>query len=181
MKLLKLEDYQIKVADEALLVKPIRRLWNQDRSAGKDKFFQQMSMLYFTYSPSSNYSYIVDEKDRMKEVMEQEGISDFKPSPEFKQAVAVYKKLCVTASSALLEDLKRLIENMRKALNRLTFEGDDEKEVINNIKNAASITALLPKIIKDVQETEKAVSKELEEQNNTRGNQELTIFDTDMD
>lgn len=177
MKLIKIVDYQIQVADEALLVRPIRRLFNMDRSQNKEQFYKQMSLLFYVYSPSSNYSYIIDENDRMREVMQQEGLQDIKNNAEFKAAAEAYKKLCITSSSALLEDLKRLIDNMRKALNRLTFDGDDEKEVINNIKNAASITAMLPKIIKDVQETEKAVAKELEEQASARGSQELTVGD----
>lgn len=181
MKLITVENYELKVTDEALLVRPIRRLFNMDRSKGKENFYKQMSILYFVYSPASNYSYITDEKERLQEVLEQEGIRDFHMSAEFKAAVEAYKKLCVTASSALLEDLKRLIENMRKALNRLKFEGGDEKELINNIKNAAAVTAMLPKVIKDVIETEKSVVKELEEKSNTRGSQELTILDSDTD
>ena len=75
MKLITVENYELKIADEALLVKPIRKLWNQDRSKGKEQFYKQMSVLFFTYSPSSNYSYIIDEKERMKEVLLQEGSS----------------------------------------------------------------------------------------------------------
>ena len=80
MKLISISDYQLKIADEALLVKPFRKLWNQDRSQSKEQFYKQMSILYFVYSPSSNYSYIIDEKERMKEVLLQEGIEDFRPS-----------------------------------------------------------------------------------------------------
>ena len=36
---------------------------------------------------------------------------------------------------------------------------------------------MLPKIIMDVQETVKAVAKEMEEQTNARGSQELTVGD----
>lgn len=177
MKLVSIENYELKISDEALLIKPIRRLWNQDRSERKEKFYQQMSILYFVYSPSSNYSYIVDEDKRLKEVLLQEGISDFKPSAEFKAAVEIYKKLCVTIHSELLSDLENLVANMRKALNKLTFEGNNEKQIINNIKNAAAITAMLPKIIKDIADVEKLVNKELEESTKARGAQELTVGD----
>ena len=181
MKLITVENYELKVTDEALLVRPIRRLFNMDRSKGKENFYKQMSILYFVYSPASNYAYITDEKERLQEVLEQEGIKEFHASSEFKAAVEAYKKLSVTSSSALLESLRKLINNMRKALDRLKFEGEDEKELINNIKNAAAVTAMLPKVIKDVVETEKSVIKELEEKSNTRGSQELTVFDSDMD
>ena len=181
MKLIRYEDYQIKIADEALLVKPIRKLWNQDRSKGKEQFYKQMSILFFTYNPASNYSYIVDEKERMKEVQLQEGIRDFKPSADFKAAVEVYKKLVKTPSSELLEDTRLIIEKMRQALKSIDFTSLDDKDSVNAVKTVATVVEKIPKLVRDLTEAEKAVAKEQEEQNNARGNQELTIFDTDID
>ena len=71
MRLLTFEDYEVRVAPEALLVKPIRMLWNQDRSKQKEKFFQQMSYLFFMIDPRSNYSYLTEETDRHKAIVEQ--------------------------------------------------------------------------------------------------------------
>jgi hypothetical protein len=177
MKLITVENFELKVADEALLVKPIRRLFNMDRSQGKEQFYKQMSLLYFVYSPSSNYSYIIDEKERMKEVMEQEGIKDFKMTPEFKAAVEVYKKLVKTASSELLADTRLIIEKMRQALKNISFDDIDDKDTPNAVKTIASVVGLMPKLVKDLAEAEKAVNKELEEQGKARGTQELTVGD----
>jgi hypothetical protein len=60
MHLLEFADYEVKVAPEALLIKQIRMLWNQDRSKQKEKFFQQMSYLYFVVDPRSTYAYLTD-------------------------------------------------------------------------------------------------------------------------
>lgn len=177
MKLIKVEDFQLKVSDEALLVKPFRRLWNMDRSQGKEQFYKQMSILYFVYSPSSNYSYILDEKERMKEVLEQEGIKDFKMTSEFKAAVNAYKKLVKTSSSELLADTRLIIEKMRQALKSINFEDMEEKDAPNAIKTVATIVGMIPKLVKDLAEAEKAVAKELEEQGKARGSQELTVGD----
>jgi uncharacterized protein YoxC len=177
MKLIKIEDFQLKVADEALLVRPIRRLWNMDRSAGKEQFYKQMSILYFVYSPSSNYSYIIDEKDRMKEVMAQEGIAEFKNTAEFKAAVEVYKNLTKTASSELLSDVRMTIDKVRQALNSIDFKSLDEKDKVAALNTVTSIVSKIPKLVKDLSEAEKAVAKEMEEQGQTRGSQELTVVD----
>ena len=150
-----------------------------DRSAGKEQFYKQMSVLYFVYSPSSNYSYILDEKDRLKEVMEQEGITDFKNNAEFKAAVDVYKKLVKTTSSELLEDTRLIIEKMREALKSINFDALDDKDMPNAVKTVATTVGLIPKLVKDLSEAEKAVAKELEEQGNARGSQELTVLDYD--
>ena len=177
MKLIKVENYELKVADEALLVRPIRRLWNMDRSAGKEQFYKQMSVLFYVYSPSSNYAYIVDEKERMKEVMAQEGITEIKNNTEFKAAVEAYKKLVKTSSSELLEDTRLIIEKMRQALKSIDFESLEEKDAVNAVKTVATVVGMIPKLVKDLTEAEKAVAKEMEEQTNARGSQELTIGD----
>lgn len=177
MKLISVENFELKIADEALLVKPIRKLWNQDRSDKKEQFYKQMSVLYFTYSPSSNYSYIIDEEERMKEVLSQEGILDFKPSKEFKEAVEIYKKLNNTASSELLADTRLIIDKMRQALKSIEFESLDEKDMPNAVKTVATIVGMIPKLVKELSDAEKAVTKELEEQGKARGTQELTVGD----
>lgn len=180
MKLIKLENYEIKVADEALLVRPIRRLFNMDRSKGKETFYKQMSVLFFVYDPCSNFSYIVNEKERMKEVLAQEGIQDFKAGPEFKEAVAAYKKLCTTPSSVLLSDTNMVIDKVRQVLKGIDFDALDEEDKVSAVKTVASVVAMIPKLVKDLAEAEKAVQKESEERGKARGTQELTIFDNDF-
>lgn len=177
MKLVKVEDFQLKISDEALLVKPFRKLWNQDRSQGKERFYQQMSILYFCYDVASNYSYIIDDKERLKEVLFQEGIQDFKPSADFKEAVEIYKKLSKTSSSELLADTRLVIEKMRQALTDIEFSDLDKKDMPNAIKTVAMTIGLIPKLVKDLAEAENAVAKELEEQGKARGSQELTVGD----
>lgn len=181
MKLIKVENYELKIADEALLVKPIRKLWHQDRSQGKEQFYKQMSVLYFTYDPGSNYSYIVDEKERMKEVMQQEGIKEFKPSSDFKEAVKIYKQLVRTPSTELLNDVRKTIDKVRQALNSINFGSLEEKDKVSAINTVTTVVAKIPKLVKDLSEAEKAVTKELEESSNARGSQELTVFDIDKE
>lgn len=181
MKLIKYEDYQISISEEALLVRQFRRLWNMDRTAGKEHFYKQMSVLYFTFDPSSNYSYIIDEKERLKEVLEQEGITDWKPTPEFKAAVEIYKKLTRTASTELLADVKLTIDKVRQALNSVDFDKLEEKDKVNALNTITSVVSKIPKLVRDLSEAEKAVAKELEEQGSARGSQQLTVMDDDFD
>lgn len=179
MKLVKVENYELKVADEALLVRPFRKLWNGDRTKGKEKFYEQMSVIYFTYDPASNYSYIVDEKERLKEVLAQESIKDFKPTADFKTAVATYKSLVKTPSTELLADVRLTIDKVRQALNSINFDDLEEKDKVSAINTVTSVVSKIPKLVKDLSDAEKAVTKELEETGNARGSQELTVFDLD--
>lgn len=164
------------------MVKPFRRLWNMDRSAGKEQFYKQMSILFFVYSPASNYSYITDEKERLAEVCLQEGISEFRMTPEMRNAIEAYKKLCQTPEGLLLESTYKFIDKSRKALDALDYEViDDPKEKVNTMKVGMSIVALVPKLMKDLSAAKLAVEKEISEQDNTRGSQELTVLDSSID
>lgn len=181
MHLIKIENYDLKVSDEALLVKPIRKLFHQDRSKGKEQFYKQMSILFFVYSPMSNYSYIVDEKERLKEVCEQEGIKDFKMTADFKEAVEVYKKLVITPEALLLEDTNTFIDKSRKVLRDINYdELDDIKDKVTTMKTGMAIADMVPKLVKNLAEAKKIIEKEQEETGNARGSQELTIGDLGM-
>lgn len=177
MKLITFDNYKIKVADEALLVKPLRRLYNMDRSKGKERFLEQMSVLFFVYDPRSNYSYIVDERDRLSEVLRQEGIREFHNTAEFKEAVAVYRRLCTTPSSVLLSDTNMVVDKVRKVLKSIDFEELDEEKKVAAVKTVASVVAMIPKLVRDLSEAEKAVQREVEETGSARGSQELSIMD----
>ncbi len=181
MKLITTENFELKVADEALLVRPIRKLWNMDRSKGKETFYKQMSILFFVYDPSSNYAYISDEKERLAEVLQQEGISEFHNTAEFKDAVAAYKKLTKTPSTELLADVRLTVDKMRQALTSIDFDDLEEKDKVSAINTVAAVVSKMPKLIKDLSEAERAVTKELEEQGSTRGSQELTLGDLGFD
>lgn len=178
MKLITVDNYQLSVADEALLVKPIRKLWNQDRTKGKEKFYQQMSILFYVYSPASNFVYISDEKKRLEEVLKQEGITEFHDTADFKQAVEAYKKLNETPSTMLLQSTLVAIDKVRDFLEHIDLNKvDDKGKPIYTINNVVSAIKQIPQLSKDVQEAIKSVNKELEEQSKTRGDQELTIGD----
>jgi len=181
MDLITFENYEVSVAGEALLVRPIRRLYHMDRSKRKERFMEQMSVLFFVYDPRSNYSYIADEKERMREVAAQEGIRDFRMTEEFKEAVETYKKLCTTPSSLLLDDTRTVIGKLRQALKGIDFDGLEEDKKATALKTVASIVAMIPKLVRDLSEAEKAVQRELEETGKARGSQQLTILDNDFD
>ena len=184
MKLIKYENYELSIADEAFLVKPFRKLFNQDRSIRKEKFLEQMSILFFVYSPASDYFYITDEEARLKEVLEQQGIENFTPSADFKAAAEVYKKMHHTPEIMLLEDTYSFIEKSRKQLRDIDYEGiEDVKDRFNAMKTGMSTIALVPKLMKDLADARRAVEKELEAQDreSARGTQELTVLELEDD
>lgn len=113
----------------------------------------------------------------MAEVLKQEGIRDFKNTSEFKAAVEVYKTLNTTPSSILLADTNMVIDKVRNVLKSIDFDELEEDKKVAAVKTVASVVAMIPKLVKDLSEAEKAVQKEIEECANARGTQELSIMD----
>ena len=183
MKLIKYENFVLDISDEAMLVGPIRKLYNQDKTKGKEVFLKQASILFFVYDPRSNYSYIINEEDRLDEVLVQEGIAKdvwskkYKTS-DFDKAVKRYKELTKSSSTELLDDTRLQIENIRKVLKSVDYDNMEEKDKVNAVKTVATIVGMIPKLVKDLSEAEKAVTKEIEEQSKARGNSEMSLFDT---
>ena len=185
MRLIKYEDYQIKLADEAFLVRPIRRLFHQDRSERKENFWRQISFMYFMVSPSSSYSYILDMEERAAEIIKQEGLpSDFKPSELLREAMEIYRKLTITPSQKLLESSLVAADTVSKFLSDPTIlDKVDEKG--RPLYQISSITAALKNvegIVNSLQTLQKKVEQELEaDEGKARGSQELTLGDIGLD
>lgn len=180
MKLITIESYQLKVADEALLVKPIRKLFNQDRSASKEQFYKQMSYLYFMIDPRSTYSYILNEEDRAKAIIEQEGLdADFKPSALLEEAMEIYKKHTITPSQELLNAALIAAHTVSDFLKRpdILTDVDDKGKPKYQISSITTALKNVEGIVSSLQNLQKKVESELTEQSKTRGSQELTIFD----
>lgn len=180
MKLITVENFSLKVTEEAMLIKPIRKLFNQDRSASKEQFYKQMSYLYFMTDPRSTYSYILNEEERARAIINQEGLEkDFKPSPLLQEAMEVYKKHTITPSQELLNAALIAAHTVSSFLKRpdiLDLEDDKGKPKYQ----ISSITAALKNvegIVASLQNLQRKVESELTEQGKARGSQELTIFD----
>ena len=174
MKLLNLENYQIKVADEALLVKPIRDLFNADKTKSKEKFYTECSIIFFMADPRSSYGHIVDEDERFETIRAQEGLpKNYKISKELQLAIDIYKKLTTTISSQLLEDTYVAIDKLRKFLRNIDlYAVDDKGKPLYTINSITSAIKAIPQLTKDIQEAEKQVNSDVLEVGRKRGGNE---------
>lgn len=180
MKLLNIENYQIKVTDEALLVKPIRDLFNADKSKTKENFYTQCSIIFFMADPRSSYSYIVDLDERFEEIKKQEGLSKTtKITKELQIAIDTYRELCKTSSSRLLEDAQVAVDKVRKFLREVDLNALDKNDKpIYTVNTITTALKALPQLAKDLTETERIITKELEEQGRMRGgNDRKALFE----
>lgn len=181
MKLLEWSNYEVKPTEEALLVRPIRRLYNADRSKQKEKFMQQISYMFFMVDPRSTYSYIIDLEERHKQIVLQEGLPEnFKPSPELEEAMKIYEKHTTTSSTRLLASTRIAVAALSEELNstreRLQ-ERTDKGAAVTKMNDVMATLERVLKFIPQLQELERKVEAEIRENTRVKGTENSMFED----
>lgn len=179
MHIIEYNNYEIKPTEEAFLIAPIRKLYNSDKTKTKEKFMQLMSVLYFYSDPRSSYNYIIDDNERLKEIIIQEGLpTTFKIDKTLQEAIDIYKKHTITSSYLLLQDTKIAIDKVREFLRNLDLTAlDDKGKPLYTINSVTQAIKQIPQLSKDIIEAERVVTKEIEEQGRARGSKDKTLMD----
>jgi hypothetical protein len=174
MKLFKYEGYEVKVAPEALTLKPFKKLWTRDKSKDKERAIMEFGFLYFYCDPRSDYQYIIDEEDRLAAVKEGQGFpEDWKPDATLKSAMEFYSTFD-TSSAMLLRAAMKAVKKVQDTLDELN--PDDTK----SLKEYLTALKMIPEVASMIQEAEKALNQEME-YGEAKGSIEKTLFDDGLD
>lgn len=175
MRLFRFEGYKLNISEEALALKPFRNIWNRDKTESKEKAIMELGYVYFMEDPRSDYQYIIDREERSRAIMEGEGLRDtWKPDRTVLEAMSLYSSF-KTTSALLLEDTRAMIDGYRRKIRSLTESMDDME--VKETKSLGDIIKLIPSMVKDLDEAEKAVTKELTQSDKVRGAQEKSIYE----
>lgn len=178
MNLVRINNYKLEVEDEILLLKPFKEIYKADKTKDKSKFMDFLTIVYFTYDPRSDYSYLVNENDRLKEVCESNGFDVPKFTSKELECIELYKKLTTTISVELLKSTKLAISKVQEYLENLDmYATDDKGKLINSISTVTSAIKQIPALVKEVTEAEKTVTKEIEEAGRARGGNSKKLFE----
>lgn len=173
MKLVKIDNYQVVFDDELLLLTPFYKLYKKDRSKNKTDFMNFLTIVYFTYDPRSDYSYIVDDDARLQEVCITNGLDIPKFSQEQQDCINLYKQLTTTISQELLRSTKVAISKVKDFLESVNLNQlDDKGKPIYTVNTITTAIKQIPQLAKDVADAERAVAKEIQEQSRARGGNE---------
>ena len=135
----------------------------------------ELGFIYFYCDPRSDYQYLTDEEERLKAIKEGEGIPDkWSPDNIVKEAMNFYNGFKST-SALLLEDTRNMVNGYRAKLREITKDMSNLE--IKDIKDIGAIIKQIPALVKDLDEAERAVSKEIIESNKVRGSQEKSIYE----
>lgn len=175
MRLFKYEGYTLTIAEEALCLKPFRTIWVRDKTAKKERAILELGYVYFMEDPRSDYQYIIDPIERDKVIREGEGIKlSWKPDKVVKEAQELYASF-KTTSALLLEDTRAMIEGYRLKLRDMTANMKDLD--VKEVKELGAIIKQIPAMVKDLDEAEKAISREITQSDKVRGASEKNIYE----
>lgn len=178
MKLVRIDNYKLVIEDELLLLTPFKNLYKADKTKDKSKFMDFLTIIYFVYDPRSDYSYIVNEDERLKEVCESNGLKVSKFTKEEESCIELYKQLTTTISSVLLKSTKTAISKVSDFLDNIDmYATDDKGKPLYTINSVTSAIKQIPSLAKEVMETEKLVNKEIQEQGRARGGNTKKLFE----
>ena len=183
MKLIEFDGIEFKLADEALLIRPIRQLFEKDKSKKKEEFWNQISYLWFMCDPRSTYQYLVNEADRAAEIKKLEGFQeDWEPSELLQEAMNIYRQQTTTTASLLLEGMRKGIENVRKFLADVDLFAVDEKtqKPLYQVSTITSALKQIPELAKALVDAEKALAKDFDTEDSARGNAEKSAFEDEF-
>ena len=177
MKLIEFDGMEFKIADEALLVRPLRELFLKDKTKKKEEFWRQVSVLWFFCDPRSSYMYLVSPEDRMKEIKKQEGLpEDWEPSELLKEAMEIYRAQTTTTASILLESMRKGIEQLRKFFEEFDlFATDKNDRPIYQVSTMTAALKQVPELAKALVEAQKELEKDFATDDKARGNAEKAV------
>jgi len=174
MRLFKYEGYEVKVAPEALTLKPFKKLWDRDKSKNKDTAIMELSFLYFYCDPRSDYQYIIDDADRLAAVKEGEGfVESWKPDKVLNEAIQFYRTFD-TSSAILLRAASKAVDKVQKTLEDLAPEDT------RSLKDYLAALKMIPEVASMIKDAEKTLNEEIE-YGKAKGAIEKTLFDDGLD
>lgn len=175
MRLFKYEGYTLIVDPEALMLKPFKALWQRDKSKTKEVAMQELAYIYFMEDPRSDYQFIVDRDERDTQIRLGEGIKkEWKPDDKVKEAMKFYASF-KTASALLLEDTRAMVDGYRNKLRNIAATMEDLE--VRELKDLGAIIKQIPALVKDLDEAERTLAKEIAQSDKVRGAQEKSMYE----
>ena len=182
MKLFKYEGYQLTISEEAYLLKPFKAIWKRDRTRDKDIAKQELGYIYFMEDPRSDYQIYIDRAERSKQIRLGEGIKEtWQPDKLVEDAMVFYSSF-KSDSAALLDDMRVMVSKLREQLKEIDLTKEDDKgKPIYSIDSYTKIVTDLAKLTKVIDETEKAIARDIIQSDKVRGSVEKAVLEDEED
>ena len=176
IKLFKYEGYNVEVEPEALTLAPFKAIWDRDEYPDKRQAKQELAFIYFMGDPRSDYQYIMDEEERAKAIKEGLGLpAKWKADKIIGRALEYYSSF-KPVSAGLLEDTRIAVNKLRQLLRDIDLEATDDKgKPVYTLNTITATIKQIPGLVKDLDEAEKALSRDIINEGKARGSQRKAL------
>ena len=180
MNLFEIKNNKLIFAPETLGLIPFKTLFDRDKSKDKELAIAELTTLYFFVDYKSDFSNILDEQAKLKEIISVvSGLGkDWKPDAEWNAAVDFYKQRQETVSMQLIASAKVALNGLQKFFKTVDLTHTDKSgKPKYSPKQLSDTIGTLPKLIASINELEEQIKKEVEQKNNKlRGGRDKGSF-----
>ena len=178
MKLFRMDGYDLRISDEALCLKPFRTLWKRDKSKGKETAMMELTYVFMMEDPRSDYQTFIDKEERDRQVRTGLGLKDsWKPDKAITEAMEFYASF-KSEAALLLEDIRVAITKLREYIKTIDLNAvDDKGKPIYTLNTYTATIGQIPKLITSLDEAEKAIARDIMQNDRIRGGMEKGIYE----
>jgi hypothetical protein len=162
MKLFELTNNYPIISTEALLIPAFKKIWDRDKTKGKDVATKELAYIYFTNDYKSIYASFPQEI-KIEEVNKHLFGKEYTPDPLVKEAIEVFNRLQDTFNMRFLISAKGAAEKTMKYFDNIDYDERDikgnfvykVKEITQALKDCAGVLETLDKLIEKVSKEQK--------------------------
>lgn len=180
MRLFDLIDNKLTISEEAYVLTPFKNIWTRDKTKQKEVALAELGYIYFMEDFKSDFSDIVEEDQRQKEVISVLNLpSSWKEDTFIKDAREFYRKRSEEITPLLLlRDSKIVLDKMRKYFREVDFLAlDDKGKPIYDIDKLARVIERSAGILQNLSNLENMVKKEIESKKDKIGSKIKATFE----
>lgn len=180
IKLFEYENYEVTIAPEAIMLAPFKVIYDRDKRKDKSLAKQELAFIYFMGDPRSDYQYLIDKEVREVEIIKGLGMpKGWKPDEAVYRALTFYESF-KPVSAGLLEDTKVAVDKLRQLLRDIDLDERDEKsKPVYTLSTITQTIKQIPGLVKDLDEAERTLSKDIIAESKARGSQNKSLFEDD--
>lgn len=184
MELFTYKGYTFTYRPETYQLAPFRAIIDRDRTPDKRFALLELSFVYFFADPSSDYQIYIDPDERRRQIKVGQGMPEkWEPDGIVDEAVKFYESFS-PPSVLMLKAARRMAYNIQEVVESLDMTEQDDNGRLRmkakEIKEWMEIARQIPQVIRDLDEAEKALKKEIAERTRVKGGAELSILDEDL-
>ena len=182
MKLFEMKEFNLHVTEEVWGLLPFKAILKRDKNRNKETAFKEMLFIYYYTDIRSDYVYIIDDKERCKEIIKDIGLPvDWKIDEVIKTAISFYNSMSLSPIAKLYKSSLKAADDISKYLemtDKLLSERTDKGATVTTLATITSALKSVPIIMKDLKSAYKEVLSEQKElEGKTKGSRSFGLFE----